>query len=68
MKKGILNGKQFIVAEDDSIVKTSATQDAVVVNGDNVKVNTGANNDKIYINGSGKIEGELGSDEYFIGK
>ncbi|MBQ9620135.1 MAG: hypothetical protein IJR44_06550, partial [Neisseriaceae bacterium] len=68
MKKGILNGKQFIVAEDDSIVKTSATQDAVVVNGDNVQVNTGANNDKIYINGSGKIEGGLGSDEYFIGK
>ncbi|MBR0212261.1 MAG: hypothetical protein IJQ55_01520, partial [Alphaproteobacteria bacterium] len=68
MKKGILNGKQFVVAEDDSIVKTSATQDAVVVNGDNVQVNTGANNDKIYINGSGKIEGGLGSDEYFIGK
>ena len=31
-------------------------------------MNTGANNDKIYINGSGKIEGGLGSDEYFIGK
>ena len=68
VRKGILNGKQFIVAEDDSIVKTSATQDAVVVNGDNVQVNTGANNDKIYINGSGKIEGGMGSDEYFIGK
>ena len=68
VRKGILNGKQFIVAEDDAVVKTSATQDAVVVNGDNVQVNTGANNDKIYINGSGKIEGGLGSDEYFIGK
>ena len=68
IKTGILNGKQFIVAEDDAVVKTSATQDAVVVNGDNVHVNTGANNDKIYINGSGKIEGGLGSDEYFIGK
>ena len=68
VKKGIFDGKQFIVAEDDAVVKTSATQDAVVVNGDNVHVNTGANNDKIYINGSGKIEGGLGSDEYFIGK
>lgn len=66
--KDILNGKQFIVAEDDAVIKTSATQDAIVVNGDNVNINTGANNDKIYINGSGKIEGGLGSDEYFIGQ
>ena len=69
VKNATLNGKQlFIVAEDDAVVKTSDTQDVVIVNGDNVEVNTGANSDKIYINGSGKIEGGLGSDEYFIGK
>ena len=69
VKNATLNGKQlFIVAEDDAVVKTSDTQDVVVVNGDNVEVDTGANSDKIYINGSGKIEGGAGSDEYFICK